>query len=140
MVHLSFLSATLLFIGYVRAANDWSKPCHDGSCSYDVKNGTVSGTMLIVSPCSTVHASFHLLTILFMDSLDHQRRFRTSHLPADGQSSTAMQRRVPKTSELYVLAATPLVVTSIKAAQWEHLFACQRTCVLLFCPPKTSFS
>ncbi|KAI0340900.1 hypothetical protein BDW22DRAFT_1333399 [Trametopsis cervina] len=36
-----------LFIGYARAVNDWKTPCLSGQCSYDVKNGPATGSVLI---------------------------------------------------------------------------------------------
>lgn len=47
-----FLPATLLFISTAKAVNDWSVPCHSGSCAYTVNNGTASGSMMIVSTLS----------------------------------------------------------------------------------------
>ena len=50
----SFLySLVLLLPAVAHAANDWSKPCLSGSCSYDVKNttspqGSPAGTLHIV--------------------------------------------------------------------------------------------
>lgn len=43
------LPATLLFVYSAQAANDWSQACLSGKCSYDVVNGTASGTVSIVS-------------------------------------------------------------------------------------------
>lgn len=45
---LSILPAVLLAVHFARAENDWSVPCLDGQCSYDIQNGTARGTLTLV--------------------------------------------------------------------------------------------
>lgn len=47
------------------ALNDWNVPCLNGQCSYDVSNGTVSGSMSIVS--YPVHVSDRELRIVCIE-------------------------------------------------------------------------
>ena len=68
ILHLYFLSLStmfatiaalsLLLFGAADALNDWSVPCTDGTCSWDLGNpanhgkGATTGTLQIVSKCS----------------------------------------------------------------------------------------
>ena len=50
----AFFSLALLLPSIVSAANDWTKPCHDGTCAYDLHNstsphGVAGGSLFLVS-------------------------------------------------------------------------------------------
>jgi hypothetical protein len=56
MISSAFLATALLASGvsYVRAANDWNKPCFQGDCSYDIPatDNTMPAALRIVSASS----------------------------------------------------------------------------------------
>lgn len=57
MGFLSLSTTFIFFASAARALNDWTTPCHNGTCTYDVVNDTASGTVTIVS----VHLVFFTL-------------------------------------------------------------------------------
>jgi hypothetical protein len=50
MLSIKTIAALLLATSQVHAANDWTKPCFQGSCSWDVvaSDNSIPGTMQIV--------------------------------------------------------------------------------------------
>ena len=55
----AFFSLALLLPCIVSAANDWTKPCHDGTCAYDLHNHT--------SPHGVAGGSLYLVRTLWSD-------------------------------------------------------------------------
>ncbi|KAJ3528236.1 hypothetical protein NM688_g8023 [Phlebia brevispora] len=53
IVPVTFFLA-LLMPGVALALNDWSVPCLEGQCSYDLSNGTVGGSISLSGPSSAI--------------------------------------------------------------------------------------
>lgn len=129
-----FLPATLLFISSVRAAtNDWSIPCHSGSCSYDITNGNSGASLLIVSVLAPFILAVFLLSSVLL-RLAVPMPSPTSLLLPAGPFWTVLPTAWPRISALSVLVTTRPALTLTMVVPATPLCDCQIACVnVLFC-------
>ena len=76
------------------ALNDWSVPCLQGQCAYDLSSGGASGSMMIVSP---LESRRFVDADALANSRAHLARYRTSLLPLGGPSLIAIRMSRRKT-------------------------------------------
>jgi len=68
MISVSAIIFALLASGYVQAANDWSVPCTDGTCSWDTGDGvtTAFSSMAIVCIILFLILTLHLYILVIL--------------------------------------------------------------------------
>ena len=111
------------------AANDWSVPCTQGKCSWDLPaDSGASGTVHIVRLCSYQQQSpFRAVAdcALCTHSGVLPPRFRTLPLPLAGELRVATRFPRRKTFSSFARITIPTVATSFKGVPWILSFVCQ---------------
>lgn len=140
-------------LGGVRAANDWSVPCVQGECSYDVSSpdGNNAATLKIVRPrCLSLPSprllisqtllivSFALVSPLAERCLHSGARpaqFRILRPRRGGKSCLATPTAWIRTSASCACTTTRAATISWKAARRTPSSACPKACVPHLFPP-----
>ena len=69
---------TFLLPGAVVALNDWSVPCFQGQCSYDIRNGTAGGSVTLVSFAINMFSLQGEIVFVLMSCDEYGRQLRAA--------------------------------------------------------------
>lgn len=130
-----YLALVLAAAQQALAVNDWSIPCIQGQCSWDIPaDSGASGTVKIVCcACARVIGRFSETLLIELRTRSGVRltQFRTFPQLLAGRSRVATQLPRSKTSSSCAKVTTPTVAIYFKGRRRTPLFVCLTTYVCL---------